>query len=252
MLGLLYGTNSHFTEPDHVVSSAPVGRISIEGTVISVPESVKHGRKETISFVLESKNFYRKGTVYQTKGKIQVFLHNAQSQINYGDHLRLKGSLEEPKQASNPYSFDYRSYLSHQGIFKIFRGIGKYSVSLKSKGDQPKWLLWINRFRVDLKNRISALYPSPYSELAVALILGFRKNISDDINNAFIKTGTAQMVPSYGLTFLWFASSVYPGYKAEPSFVSVLIGTAYALLDGLVTGALFAWIYNLFSAMRKK
>ncbi len=54
------------------------------------------------------------------------------------------------------------------------------------------------------------------------------------------------MVPSYGLTFLWFASSVYPGYKAEPSFVSVLIGTAYALLDGLVTGALFAWLYNLF------
>ena len=60
------------------------------------------------------------------------------------------------------------------------------------------------------------------------------------------------VVPSYGLTFLWFASSVYPGYKAEPTFISVLIGTTYALLDGLVTGALFAWLYNLFSAMGKK
>ena len=59
-------------------------------------------------------------------------------------------------------------------------------------------------------------------------------------------------VPTYGLSFLWFASSVYPGYKAEPSFISVLIGTAYALLDGLVAGALFAWIYNFASAIGKK
>ena len=40
--------------------------------------------------------------------------------------------------------------------------------------------------------------------------------------------------PTYGLTFLWFASSVYPGYKAEPTLISVLIGTAYAFLDGAI------------------
>lgn len=60
------------------------------------------------------------------------------------------------------------------------------------------------------------------------------------------------IVPTYGLTFLWFASSIYPGYKAEPSLVSVLIGTAYAFLDGLIVGALFAWIYNFVSAVGKK
>ncbi len=60
------------------------------------------------------------------------------------------------------------------------------------------------------------------------------------------------IVPTYGLTFLWFASSVYPGYKAEPNFISVLIGTGYALLDGAVTGALFAWLYNFFGATGKK
>ena len=58
--------------------------------------------------------------------------------------------------------------------------------------------------------------------------------------------------PTYGLTFLWFASSVYPGYKAEPTLLSVLIGTAYAILDGAVSGAGFAWLYNFFSAIGKK
>lgn len=58
--------------------------------------------------------------------------------------------------------------------------------------------------------------------------------------------------PTYGLTFLWFASSVYPGYKAEPHFISILVGTGYALLDGAVGGAVFAWLYNVCSTWGKK
>lgn len=60
------------------------------------------------------------------------------------------------------------------------------------------------------------------------------------------------LIQTYGLSFLWFASSIYPGYKAEPSFISVLIGTVYGVVDGLVSGAVFAWLYNFFSAIRKK
>ncbi|MBI3999911.1 MAG: hypothetical protein HY351_04780 [Candidatus Omnitrophica bacterium] len=60
------------------------------------------------------------------------------------------------------------------------------------------------------------------------------------------------IIPTYGLSFLWFVSSVYPGYKADPSFVSVLIGTAYGVVDGFVSGAVLAWLYNIFSATWKK
>lgn len=52
--------------------------------------------------------------------------------------------------------------------------------------------------------------------------------------------------PSYGKTFLDVVSSVYPGYKVTGSLGSVIIATLYALLDGLVSGALFAWLYNCF------
>ena len=58
--------------------------------------------------------------------------------------------------------------------------------------------------------------------------------------------------PTYGLTFLWFASSIYPGYKAEPTLISVLIGAGYALVDGAVVGAIFAWLYNVFSGAGRK
>jgi len=52
------------------------------------------------------------------------------------------------------------------------------------------------------------------------------------------------VVPTYGLTFLWFVSSIYPGYKADPTVLSVLIGTMYAVLDGVIGGAVLAWLYN--------
>lgn len=53
--------------------------------------------------------------------------------------------------------------------------------------------------------------------------------------------------PPYGKAFLDMVSSVYPGYKTVGTLGSVIVGTLYALLDGAIGGALFAWIYNWFS-----
>ena len=52
--------------------------------------------------------------------------------------------------------------------------------------------------------------------------------------------------PSYGQAFLQLCASIYPGYHPGSGVSSVFIGTIYALLDGLVGGAIFGWLYNLF------
>ena len=44
--------------------------------------------------------------------------------------------------------------------------------------------------------------------------------------------------------FLELLASVYPGYSAERTFESVLIGTGYALVKGAVLGWGLAWLYN--------
>ena len=51
--------------------------------------------------------------------------------------------------------------------------------------------------------------------------------------------------PGYGQVFLSLVSSCYPGYDGLPSLQSVITGTAYAMLDGLVCGTIFAWLYNV-------
>ena len=53
--------------------------------------------------------------------------------------------------------------------------------------------------------------------------------------------------PDYGRAFLELCASIYPGYHADRTFLAVLVGTLYALVDGGVGGALFAWIHNQFA-----
>jgi hypothetical protein len=44
--------------------------------------------------------------------------------------------------------------------------------------------------------------------------------------------------------FLLATASVYPGYRGVPEVGDTLLGAGYALVDGLVAGALLAWLYN--------
>ena len=61
---------------------------------------------------------------------------------------------------------------------------------------------------------------------------------------AFFLMGLANQIwPGYGGEALLLMDAVYPGY-APGGFGSVLIGTLYALVDGLIAGAVFAWLYN--------
>ncbi|MEX0777042.1 MAG: hypothetical protein WD042_15160 [Phycisphaeraceae bacterium] len=51
--------------------------------------------------------------------------------------------------------------------------------------------------------------------------------------------------PTYGTAFLTLCSSIYPGYHAQSTAASVLVGTGYAFVDALVCGAVFALVHNL-------
>jgi hypothetical protein len=62
---------------------------------------------------------------------------------------------------------------------------------------------------------------------------------------ALLLVSLANLVwPAYGAAFLDVTASVYPGYQPGTGIGSVITGTLYALVDGAVAGAIFAWLYN--------
>jgi hypothetical protein len=53
--------------------------------------------------------------------------------------------------------------------------------------------------------------------------------------------------PSYGEEFLEVVSSIYPGFHHTRTFLDVLVGTGYGIVDGAVGGFLLAWLFNIFA-----
>jgi hypothetical protein len=64
----------------------------------------------------------------------------------------------------------------------------------------------------------------------------------------FVQTLNA-LLPPYGGPFLGILSSIYPYYRPEEGFVTVLLGMLYGFLDAGIGGAMFAWVYNKFTEM---
>jgi len=65
---------------------------------------------------------------------------------------------------------------------------------------------------------------------------------------AMLGMGLANLIwGSYGQQFLQTMASVYPGYHATRSIAEVVVGTLYGAVDGLIAGAVFAWLYNQFA-----
>ncbi len=62
-----------------------------------------------------------------------------------------------------------------------------------------------------------------------------------------VVSGANLLWPPYGAAFLEIMSSLYPGYEASGTPGSVIVGTLYAIFDGAIGGAFFAWIYNCFA-----
>ena len=74
--------------------------------------------------------------------------------------------------------------------------------------------------------------------LASAILWGF----------AMLGMGLANLIwDGYGQPFLQTMASVYFGYHATRSIAEVIVGTLYGFLDGLIAGAVFAWLYNQFA-----
>jgi len=59
--------------------------------------------------------------------------------------------------------------------------------------------------------------------------------------------GIFNLINGYGESFLMMMDGIYPGYAYGGGFLSVIVATLYALLDGAVCGAVFAWLYNKLS-----
>ncbi|GAI02586.1 unnamed protein product, partial [marine sediment metagenome] len=157
----------------------------VTGTVVSYPDL---GEGYT-AFILAPDHL-------SAKIRVTCFWNEEdQERIFYGDRLHLVGAVEVPEYFDD---FDYRAYLARQGVFATMavggegqmEGIGTAGSRILRFGDN---------LRQKLLERLDQILPSVEAGLAHGLLFGERASLSDEVEEAFRRTGLMHLLAVSGL-----------------------------------------------------
>ncbi|MBP7950012.1 MAG: ComEC/Rec2 family competence protein [Verrucomicrobiales bacterium] len=137
---------------------------------------------------------------HPSREKIYVRIRNA-TVPEYGDRIRLEGALREPDRPRNPGEFDFAEYLRRQGFGAEMSVAGRQFCQILDHGNGSSVMVaaisarrWIAAaVTQDLEN-------DPQIAATIrAMVLGTREDTPQDVEDAFIASGTMHIFAVSGL-----------------------------------------------------
>lgn len=157
----------------------------------------------------------------------------------YGDSLSFRGTLKAPE-AIEDFRYDY--YLARYGIYSL-----SYQPSLKKLGESGGFNNYFFRGLFNLKKKLFEIInrgmPEPEAGLGNALILGYKRTVSNDNLDKFSIIGISHMIAISG-THITMLSAMMMKFlllfrlkKKRAFYLSIIILFLYVLLTGWQTSA---------------
>ena len=211
----------------------------VDGVVLSDVEALG----DFARFRLDVERIRAGGGEWMSAGGVLLVSARATSEIaqqrqapyfRYGDKLRVEGRISEPPELDG---FDYAAYLARQGIVEV---LDARRVTLIREGEGSVFYRSLFGFRRRLAASIAAVVPEPQAALGQATLLGLRRNIPQDLNEAFRRTGTAHLLAISGLHV-----GVLLGISLAGS--ATLLGRKHHL--HLIAPLIIIWLYGLLAGM---
>ena len=168
--------------------------------------------------------------------------------LRYGKHLTLTGVLRQPQSKRNPGGFDYRTYLSRQGIIGIIDTKGLVRIG-EQRGFPP--LRWIETLRLQTERLIDGIYtetevetpllePSLHAQLLKGILLGKRSDVPTETLDLFRNSGTFHVLAVSGLhvglvaMFCYFGFAFFRFPQKILCLLTIIVVLIYACLIGSV------------------
>lgn len=167
----------------------------------------------------------------------------------YGDRMAVRGQLSIPASPRNPGQFDVRGWLFRRGISAGIHVAGQGATTLARDQGNPLVALSL-RSREWIQRRLTVgLEDDPATASVIAaMVLGTRSETPDEIENAFIGSGTMHVFAVSGLHVGLFAYLAWMVLKAlglrRPLAIGLIIPAIvfYAFVTGLRPSACRATI----------
>lgn len=212
--------------------------VTVTGKVISSPRLTRSGK---VQFELATMKFTGDRGNQNVSGKLYVTVPLLQGTgLHPGREIPVRGTLYDPKPASNPGSFDFANYLADRGIFAGMRGM---EIQWQQASAESGWGLWWIRERI-VRSQIHFL-GSPTGQLVSAMVLGGKSvDLPDDIRDRFVTVGLAHALAASGFQVTLILGVILAITRRFPEGWQFGIGTGtlaiYAGLAGLQASVLRA------------
>jgi len=181
--------------------SAGERKAVIFGTVSGMSEDINgvYGRYSV--FPLKIKKLSIGGEELLARGFVRVKIFDSARKVYFGEDIVIGGRISEGREAKNYGTFDYKKYLRARRIQAVMSSLPS-DVFLKTKGKKSPMFLfrkWLSDKRTSAKKNFEKHLLKPASAILKSVILGARGDLTEEIRDVFIKTGTMHILAVSGL-----------------------------------------------------
>ncbi|MDD5449427.1 MAG: DNA internalization-related competence protein ComEC/Rec2 [Candidatus Omnitrophica bacterium] len=175
-------------------------QVFLRGQIINEPaQKITYYKMKESRFLLEANALKAARGWQPVSGIVSVNVFDPRCDFKYGDRIILEGEIYQPRGATNPGQFDYKKFLERKKIFYVIRARKGDFYKIVSRGRILPVRAAAYKVRERAERFIDAYFPFNEAAVLKAILLGKREDIDDDINEDFVKTGTAHILAISGL-----------------------------------------------------
>ena len=172
-------------------------------------------------------------------------------ELHYGDKVKIAGEYQEPQEARNYKGFDYKQYLK---TLKIYGTIKADNVKLLEKNAYNPILEISNNIFLKIKENIENTYNEQTQGLMLGILLGYTKNIDEEIKENFSESNISHVLSVSGMhvsyiIFLVTNSTKNIFGKRSSKIISSVVLVLYMFITGFSVSVVRACIMGIISCM---
>ena len=172
-------------------------------------------------------------------------------ELHYGDKVKIAGEYQEPQEARNYKGFDYKQYLK---TLKIYGTIKADNVKLLEKNAYNPILQGANNIFLKIKENIENTYNEQTQGLMLGILLGYTKNIDEEIKENFSESNISHVLSVSGMhvsyiIFLVTNSTKNIFGKRSSKIISSVVLVLYMFITGFSVSVVRACIMGIISCM---
>src|ERR1700733_3778335 len=158
--------------------------------------------------------------------------------FRYGERLRIRAKLHEPRNFHNPGAFDYEGYLRDSGI-SLLGSAPMTNVERLPGFSGNRIMLWRASVHAGIIAKIHQLWPAPQATLMDAMVLGEESFLHNSTRTEFQRSGTYHLLVVSGMNLSILAVAIFWTLRrlrlnhALAAIVTVVVSFAYAFVVGV-------------------